>query len=55
MNICKRKQLLLNYLLAEEIEDEEMIEMLSTPRLEKHAIFKRRNIQNFDKQPFTRR
>jgi hypothetical protein len=37
--MIKRKQLLLKYLLAEEIEGEEM---LSAPRLEKHAIFKRR-------------
>ncbi|XP_072394996.1 uncharacterized protein [Diabrotica undecimpunctata] len=35
----KKEQLLLKYLLAEEIEDEEM---LSVQSLEKHAIFKRR-------------
>ena len=46
MSVCKRKQLLLKYLLAEEIEDEEM---LSAPRLEKHAIFKRRQGERYFK------
>jgi hypothetical protein len=46
MSVCKRKQLLLKYLLAKEIEDEEM---LSAPRLEKHAIFKRRQGERYFK------